>query len=245
MKKNLIAIISVIATAVIFVLGIYFSRSFLNEKDKDNVQTNTAAEIIRAENITENDIITEEITTKEVTEIISEENSDEIIDDVEAFDISYDELKILVEENIYCNMIYNVKTLPTKEEIDYESENYLYETDSEKFPDYASFESYIRSVYCEAEAERLLYNCPYEGMPRYTELNGKLCVDSRYLGSKGYYVDWTNFSFTINSSDNNRVSFTLCGKAEYPSDEPVIEEYLVDGVAVYEDGGWRLGEMLY
>lgn len=243
MKKILIAIISVIAATVIFVLGIYFGRSFLNKED--NVQTNTAAEIITVEKITENDIITEEITTNEVTEITSEENTKEIIDDVEAFDISDDEFKMLIEENIYCNMIFNIKNLPTKEEIDYESENYLYETDSEKFPDYVAFEDYIRSVYCEAEADRLLYNCPYEGMPRYTELNGKLCIDSRYLGSKGYYVDWSDFSFMINSSDNNRVSFTLCGKAEYPSDEPVIEEYLVDGVAVYENGGWRLEEMLY
>ncbi len=232
MKKTLIAIISFTAAAMVFALGIHFGRNSLNEED--NVQTNIIAESITAE-----------ITTKEVTEITIEENTDEIIDDDEAFDISEDELNSLIKENIYCNMIYNIKTLPTKEEIDYESENYLYESDSEKFPDYASFESYIRSVYCEAEADRLLYNSPYEGMPMYTESEGKLCIDSRFLGSKGYYVDWSDFSFTVNSSENNRVSFTLCGRAEYPSDEPVIEEYLVEGAAVHENGGWRLEEMLY
>lgn len=243
MKKILIAVIALIAVCGIFALGIYLGKGSV--KEEEIPQTNIITESITAEIITEKNIVTEEITTKEVTEITSEENTKKIIDDVEAFDISDDELKMLIKENIYCNMIFNIKNLPTKEEIDYESENYLYETDSEKFPDYAAFEDYIRSVYCEAEADRLLYNCPYEGMPRYTELNGKLCIDSRYLGSKGYYVDWSDFSFTINSSDNNRVSFTLCGKAEYPSDEPVIEEYLVDGAAVYENDGWRLEEMLY
>lgn len=242
MKKIIIIVIALIAACAIFALGIHLGRGSANEENIP--QTNIITESITAEIITETNVAAEEITTKEVTEIAPEEKTDEIIDD-EAFDISDDELNSLIRENIYCNMIFNLKTLPTKEEIDYESENYLYETDSEKFPDYASFESYIRSVYCEAEADRLLYDSPYEGMPMYTESEGKLCIDSRFLGSKGYYVDWTDFSFVINSSDNNRVSFTLCGKAEYPSDEPVIEEYSVEGAAVYENGGWRLEEMLY
>lgn len=232
MKKKLIAVIALIAVCGVFALGIHLGKS--SAIDEDSLQTNIVTESITAEKITE-----------DMTETSVDENNNFENDEFEVTYLSDEELRTLIEENIYCNMIYNLKNLPTKEEIDYESEKYLYETDSEKFPDYASFESYIRSVYCKAEADRLLYDCPYEGMPMYTESDGKLCIDSRYLGSKGYYVDWTDFSFSINSSDNDRVSFTLFGKAEYPSDEPVIEEYSVSGAVVYENGSWRLEEMLY
>lgn len=241
MKKTIIVILIIIAAvAAAFFAGKYFGNEKPQEQTDMNVitaqdQTGTSAEETEdaPEETTADTAFQESQTEEETTSAVIES-------------ISEEELSALIAENIYCNEIFNIKTLPTVKEIDYESDENLYEVDSARFPDYASFEQYIRSVYCESKAEELLHNNPYEGTEKYTNVDGKLYKDINLIGEKGYYVDWSEFSFTIDSVEDGICDFTLFAKGvEYPGDDPTLEEYSVKGTAVMENGGWRLTEMLY
>lgn len=161
--------------------------------------------------------------------------------------IPEEELWRLIEENIYCNQIFNMGMLPTVEkEIIYDENNNLYQVDTEVFPDYASFEEYIRSVYCREKADELLYNFPYEGVRKYVNQDGKLYVDVRYDAAKGYYVDWSEYTVTMNFAGSEECEFTLHARGVmYPGENPVLEEYSVEGSVVLEDGKWLLTKILY
>ena len=69
--------------------------------------------------------------------------------------------------------------------IDEEVEPNIYIVDKTYFKSYEDFESYVRSVYCKETADRLLYDYPYEGNPKYINIDGELCVNTALDGSKG------------------------------------------------------------
>lgn len=149
----------------------------------------------------------------------------------------------LFNENINCMQnIFALSSLPHTEE---EAEPNVYVVDESYFEDYAAFEEYIRSVYCKETADMLLYDYPYENEPKYIDKDGKLCVNTMLDGSKGYYVDWTDCKIEIKEADSNQCTFSVTGKIEEPSDNPVKEDYTVESTAVIENGSWLLTEMVY
>lgn len=154
-------------------------------------------------------------------------------------------LKELIDKNVYCNITIFNGRLPLKEtEIDMDTTS-LYQVSEEAFKDYAAFEQYIRSVYCQSTADMYLNNYPEEGLQKYKNVDGKLYLDLKYCGEKGYYVKWDNYTITIDKTDAKNCEFTVKTTVEMPADEPVEEEYTVKGTAVYENGKWVLEKMLY
>lgn len=186
-----------------------------------------------AEEISEPD--DEESSTDESSEESSEAESSES-------DITEEHLGKLFDENLYCmRSVFDLGSLPYGDEP--VQGNNIYKVNS-GFASYDEFESYVRSVYCEAEADRLLYNTPYEGDPKYLNVDGELCINQDLEGGKGYYVDWNNYELEIISSDETACEFTVKGILEEPAETVVQEDYIVHGKAVKENGKWVLEKML-
>lgn len=187
----------------------------------------------------------EEQTTTEAPSEAAPESTEETATETEAQSASIDEavIRSLFDENIYClRNLYGATSLyPVGDPV---RDDHIYKADTDRFADYAEFESYIRSVFCTNEAERLLYNTPYEGQPMYLNIDGMLCVDTYLAGAKGYYVDWSDYNLEIVSADDSRCEFIVTGQIEEPAEVPVKEDYPVNGAAVYENGGWRLEKLV-
>lgn len=124
-------------------------------------------------------------------------------------------------------------------------DGHICKVSDEKFASFAEFEFYIRGVYCAEEAERLLYQYPYEDSSVYLDVDGALCIDLNQAGAKGYYVDWTNCEITIDSVDAERCEFTVKGSIEEPAEVSVQEDYFANGTAVFENGKWVLEKIIY
>ena len=188
----------------------------------------------------------EEQTTAEAPADTSTEAAVETTEETEAQSAEFDEaiIRNLVDENTYClRNLYGATSLNL--EGDPVQDDHIYKADTDRFADYAEFESYIRSVFCTNEAERLLYNSPYEGQPMYLNIDGMLCVDTHLAGAKGYYVDWSDYKVEIVSADSDRCEFIATAQVEWPADEPVKEDYPVNGAVVYENDGWRLEKLIF
>lgn len=154
------------------------------------------------------------------------------------------ELRNLIDNNIYCMFnVFDLGTLPTTgEPVDGTN---LYQVDTDIFKNYSEFEEYVRSIYSKDWADTLLYNYPYEGVRLYSEVDGKLYVDMTYAGAKGYYVDWNDYSVQIDTVKAGICEFTIKTSVEWPADNPVKEDYILNETAVYENGGWRLTRIIY
>lgn len=161
-------------------------------------------------------------------------------------ELTEERLKWLVDESIYCNLkLFGMGNLVLDEELINHEGRELRLVKEEKFPDYATFEEYVRSVFCKETADMYLYNFPYEGEAEYVNVDGKLYVDTALLGAKGYYVDWSEYTMEIKSQAQDRCEFTVTASMEEPAEVPKKEPYVVEAVAVLEDGRWLLEKMLY
>ncbi len=169
----------------------------------------------------------------------TEGNADKATEETVA--ITEEELRHLIDENIKCHLWIVCGGMPIDPTAD-ESQNERL-VDRSLFADYASFETYIRSVYCKEEADHLLYNFPMEGVQKFFNKDGMLYFDLNYDGGKGYYVNWENYTVTIDSVDGDSCTFTVTASVEWPSDEPQVEPYTVTTTAVLENGSWVLSEL--
>lgn len=183
--------------------------------------------------------------TEIASETAAEEAAAEITEQSESVFMAEEAvINELFEKNIDCMInIFSLSSLPYSD-VPVLGDN-IFKVEDSRFPDYASFESYIREIYCTAEADRLLYNFPYENGSKYCDIDGALCININLDGSKGYYVDWSDHTLQILSADDSVCEFTVTGYIEEPADVPVKEEYTVSGKALYENGRWVLEKMLY
>ncbi|MGN0674663.1 MAG: hypothetical protein ACI4KG_02845 [Oscillospiraceae bacterium] len=192
-----------------------------------------------------------EITVSEIqiTEQNNESTDDTAVSETELSEESKDDIdeaviRKLLDENFFCmRSIFGWGNLGyTGEPV--QGDN-IYRVENDIFADYAEFENYIRSIYCNDEADRLMYNYPYEDSQMYLDIDGELCIDINLAGAKGYYVDWSDCKIIINFVSEDRCEFTAIGSIEEPAEVPVKEEYPVDGAAVLENGKWVLEKAIY
>lgn len=155
-----------------------------------------------------------------------------------------DILKGLVKENLHCMLdIFELKALK-HEEVAKEGTTFCL-VDSTEFKDYADFENYVRSVYCKTEADRLLTSFPLEGKPKYVNVDGKLYFDTARMTGKGYYVNWDNYTFTIDSKTEDKCEFTLKAKETIIGEQNTKVDYEVKVTAILENGKWVLTKMFH
>lgn len=174
--------------------------------------------------------------TESETEAETEVLSEDIITEAELYS--------LFEENLYClNSVFMTNHLAYSGDAVIDA--HIYRVSDNRFGNYTDFENYIRSVYCTAEADRLLYHYPYENTHIYTNIEGMLCIDTNYANAKAYFINWTDAQIVVNSTDEKRCEFSVMGYAEEPADVPVQEEYIAYGAVVFENGKWVLETMVY
>lgn len=150
----------------------------------------------------------------------------------------------LMTENLNCMYnIFDLNSLPIQGEM--KEGEWIYPVDESQFASYAAFEDYIRSVFCQETADLYLKNYPQEGNPRYLNKDGKLYINKQFDGGKGYYVDWSNYTVSIDSISDTTCEFTVTGSVEWPADKPVKEDYPVKGSVVLENGKWLLSKMIH
>lgn len=151
-------------------------------------------------------------------------------------------LKDLVKSNLHCmEEIFVLK--PLKHQETPKDGTTLCLVDKDEFKNYADFENYVRSVYCTTEADRLLKAYPSEGNTRYVNVDGDLYLNIARVGGKGYYVNWNNYTYTIDSKTDDRCEITLKAKVTWPAEVMVAEDYEVKITAVFENGSWVLTNM--
>lgn len=159
--------------------------------------------------------------------------------------LSGEELKTLLENNIYLNLeVFCADTLT----VDYSQvkviDNDFYKVVDEKFPDYGSFEDFVRSVYCKETADMYLMNYPYEGKPKYVNYEDQLYLNSLFDTAKANFTNWSEYSVEIIECTGEKCTFTVNTTKDVPGDVTLKEEYTVNGIAVFEDGKWLLQEMI-
>lgn len=216
----------------------------LEKLTEDNAKATTAVITTKEQETSKETETTKEQETSKETETTEYE---ELTSTQQA--VSEGILRELIDKNVYCNLYIFCGSLPLEdEEIETGTDaqtNSLYQVSEKAFPDYASFEEYVRSVYCKETADMFLYNYPFEGVQKYRDIDGKLYIDLKYDGGKGYYVIWDDYTITIDSSSEDRCEFTVKAAVEWPAENPVVEDYVVKGTAVYENNRWVLTEMIY
>ena len=139
----------------------------------------------------------------------------------------------------------NLKTLEVfySPKLDYEEEpveGTFCPVKDENFKTFADLEEYINATYVEDVADSLLVE---RGL--YKDVNGTLCIDISRLESRGYYVDWTDYTIEIASGDENACELTVTGYIEEPSNEPQRETYTKTAKAKNVDGKWLLESVVY
>ena len=155
--------------------------------------------------------------------------------------ISEERIRELVEENLYCmGEIFTLSSLPHADEPLYDM---VYPVDEGIFASYETFEIYLRSVYAKEYAELLLYDMPFEGDPKYIDVDGKLCVNMLYDAGMGYYVVWDDYTFEIVSQNEDSCKVILHAQIEEPAVVPTLEPYDVEVTFVKEGESWLLSEM--
>ncbi len=206
------------------------SETQITEKNNESAADTTVSEMQATEQSNESN----DDTADSETQLLEESNAD--IDEAV--------IRELLDGNFFCmSSIFGSGNLGyTGEPV--QGDN-IYRVASDIFADYAEFENYVSSIYCAAEADRLMYNYPYEGSQMYLDIDGELCIDINLAGAKGYYADWSDCKIIINSVSDDRCEFTAVGSIEEPAEVPVKEEYPVDGAAVLENGKWVLEKTIY
>lgn len=212
--------------------------------DKDEPTTEITIETLtvsetEAENTTEADT---ETTIEAASETTTETEAEE-----GAANIDEETMKKLMDENLYCNSsIFGLGTLmPAGGSFEPETMGWVVQVDTSLFADWASFEEYVRSVYCEKTADMYLYDYPYEGDAKYINKDGLLYVNMMYDGGRGYYVDWSDYEIEVTDESPERVMFKAKATVEWPADEPVKEPYEAEGAFVFENGKWVLEDSVF
>ncbi len=182
----------------------------------------------------------------EETEAVTQasETAEESVETDVASTLTEAELRTLFAENLYC-----VQEVFMSNHLAYAAEamgdsTYHAVTDS-RFPNYEAFAAYVGSVYCAAETERLLHHYPYENTAIYTEVDGVFCIDTNYANAKAYFVNWTDAVFQLDAVSAERCEFQVTGLLEEPGDVPTQAAYTAAGAAVFENGSWRLEQLVY
>lgn len=129
-----------------------------------------------------------------------------------------------------------------------------WEVQSDEFKTFSDLEKYVRSVYCEKEAARLLYGEDEEGSslygainkPLYLDKNGKLYRNSEIINGMGTYdIDWHDYDIKIVSlSDDTCVFEMLTTCSNYDGNGTEVD-YALTFTAILEDNEWKLQKHVF
>ena len=122
--------------------------------------------------------------------------------------------------------------------IEYKPGENFYPVIDPRFPNLAALRSFLRSTYVLAQVDAFLAE------ERYVERDGTLYGDFSKDGGMGYYLDWSDFRFSVleMTSDTAKIAITISGVQ--PGDyEPTTE--MIIATLVMVNRNWLLQSMVY
>jgi hypothetical protein len=114
------------------------------------------------------------------------------------------------------------------------------------FKDYEDFQENFSEIYSKDYMD-LVINARDQNdkEQKFFNIDGKLYINYAHAGSKGYYVDWSDYKLEIISETKSECKFRLTAVIEEPADKPVKEPYIKTFRAVYENKEWKLTAPIY
>jgi len=153
-----------------------------------------------------------------------------------------DEIEDLVEDNEECLMkIYSVLPL----DYEYEDIDGYHLVNDDDYKTFEDLKKFTESVYVNDVAEELLNKKDYEGNPIYKDIGGRLYVNVKGFGGRGYNVDWDDAEIEILNVSENECKFKVIAKSTEPGENVAPTPYEVTSKAVMENGKWKLSEMIH
>ena len=158
--------------------------------------------------------------------------------------VSEKTLRKLVDKSLDC--LYNLELSTPRTVGEPIGNEDIYQVDTAVFKDYDDFQDYFASIYCQNFMDTVINALDStDSNQKYFCKDGMLCVNYKYSGSKGYYVDWSDYTIEIVSASATECEFILTATIEEPADNPVKESYSKTFRAVCENGEWRLTASIY
>ena len=156
------------------------------------------------------------------------------------------EIEKLIKDNYECGIRILNGELPHENNGDYnenDESTYICKVTDDRFKTFDDFDKYVRSLYTGEVADKYLTG----DKARYINKDGKLYINLKECGAKGYYVDWNDAKVTLDYVGVLECKFTVTGYLSEPGDNVKPEEYSVSGTVVREkeDGSWLLTEIIY
>lgn len=185
-------------------------------------------------------------TTEEILSESEIAGSSDTISVEEINSIDEEGIRKLVDANLTFNY-YLINPFSMLENPDWnpDENGYIIPVKESIFPDYESFETFVRGIYVKEYAERFFSNYPYEGISLFVNMNGKLNLDMMAAGGKGYFVDWKDYKIRLGTISPKRVEFVAVTSIIEPGETVDPQPYEIKGVAVYEDGKWLLERAVF
>ncbi len=212
-----------VATRIIYDDGSYSDEEIYVPADKEIIIYDDGETI---DYLTEVEDISDDVPTIDIN---GEGGSGD--DGATSSELTTDTIKSLMDENLY--VIFNIFWYGYLQCDEASIDGSLHQVTDPMFPDYASLENYLSSIYCEAYVNEILNGTLY------VNVDGALYVDYNYIAGGGYYTDWTNATYEITSQSETEATFIATGTAQWPGEE-TTEPYTAEGTVVYENGRWVL-----
>lgn len=135
--------------------------------------------------------------------------------------------------------------LPTNPDI--RVDNRYYKVESDEFKKFSDLENYTRNIFCDKEANRLLFG-DYDDMkvdPLYFDIDGDLYQDRGQMGGMGYYSTWPDYWLEITSMTDDVCEFKLHTTEDPPPEDGDPITLVLNFKAIKENGQLKLEEMVY
>lgn len=145
------------------------------------------------------------------------------------------ELLTLIEQNADCYYFFYVS--PLEHTTQQNSDGYMGVAPG-VFADYESLKTLVESTYTKVCADNLL-NYPSADAPLYKEAGGGFFVNPEVEGNADYKLTWNEITVEITNSSKTECSFKVTTLDDSSS------PYTTEGKAIYENGKWRLAELIY
>lgn len=148
---------------------------------------------------------------------------------------SQQQLRELINRNIDCYYLFFVAPLSTEGDAD--DDGYK-KALTNFFENYDAMVEFVSSTYTSDYADELL-NYPKKKAPLYKNIDGAIYVNEDVIEKQTYEVAWDEYDIEFTKNTKDKCEFTLM---------PVTftgDNYVTTGSAVYEDGQWKLTDMVY
>ncbi|MBR3646335.1 MAG: hypothetical protein IKN54_07935 [Lachnospiraceae bacterium] len=179
------------------------------------------------------DNISKTETTKQNVESVGEAKNEEST----KADPLEEELSDVCDRAIY--LMYNVLSVFYLPYGDEPIKDSMYPVESTEFKSVEEIKSYIKQIYTEKGLKEALAIVDEV----YADVDGKLCINVEQTSARIVNENWDNFKLKDIRQQDEKCTFTICGRVEEFGEEIKIEECEKELKAINVDGKWLLTDL--